>query len=363
MLARELESLAEFDEVVSRDGSLDHWVLQSIDLSGRAAELASTHVQGTIFLGCVLPVGSEDDLLARGALVFPRLPDVPFDAYRGRLYSASELYDGVAAGGHYADSLDAVIYAWSRDRVRPGLDATLAISLHDHAISDALDEVFDDLPHTTTLGIMGGHAAQRGTPDYVAAARLSGELTRAGYTVVTGGGPGAMEAANLGAHLAGTPERLDTAIAHLARHADFHTDLTGWARVALEVLDTWPASGTSIGIPTWFYGHEPPNVFASAIAKYFSNALREDILLRRCRGGIVYLPGAAGTVQEIFQAATGNYYAVDEADVAPMVLVGREHWTRTLPAWPLLEALGRGRGMGRRVHLVDSIAQAAALLT
>jgi hypothetical protein len=34
-------------------------------------------------------------------------------------------------------------------------------------------------------------------------------------------------------------------------------------------------------IPTWFYGYEPPDVFASAMAKYFSNALREDVLLRR----------------------------------------------------------------------------------
>ena len=49
-------------------------------------------------------------------------------------------------------------------------------------------------------------------------------------------------------------------------------------------------------------------MFATSIAKYFSNALREDVLLSRARGGIIYLPGAAGTVQEIFQAVTPNYY-------------------------------------------------------
>lgn len=55
----------------------------------------------------------------------------------------------------------------------------------------------------------------------------------------------------------------------------------------------WPiaSAGRSLSIPTWFYGHEPTNVFATEIAKYFSNALREDTLLHRCGGGVVFLPG------------------------------------------------------------------------
>ena len=87
-------------------------------------------------------------------------------------------------------------------------------------------------------------------------------------------------------------------------------------------------------------GHEPPNPFATSIAKYFKNATREAILLQVCNAGIVFLPGAAGTVQEVFQDACENYYA-DPASIAPMVLVGREHWTRTVPAWPLLHSLAR----------------------
>ena len=70
-----------------------------------------------------------------------------------------------------------------------------------------------------------------------------------------------------------------------------------------------------------------------------------------CDAGIVFLPGAAGTVQEVFQDACENYYA-DEASVAPMVLVGAAYWTEELPAWPLLQALARGRPMERHVHLV-----------
>ena len=109
-------------------------------------------------------------------------------------------------------------------------------------------------------------------------------------------------------------------------------------------------SGCSLGIPTWHYGHEPPNAFSSVVAKYFRNAIREDVLLEVCRGGIVFLPGAAGTVQEVFQAACANYYA-DESDVAPMLFVGREYWTETVPAWPLVSALAEGRPLATAAHL------------
>ena len=81
------------------------------------------------------------------------------------------------------------------------------------------------------------------------------------------------------------------------------------------------------------------------------------MLLSRCDAGIVFLPGAAGTVQEIFQDACENYYA-DEATIAPMVLVGVRHWTEDVPAWPLLESLAKGGPMQGRVHLVDSVSEA-----
>ena len=67
------------------------------------------------------------------------------------------------------------------------------------------------------------------------------------------------------------------------------------------MLDRFPDGGDSLGIPTWFYGHEPPNVLATAIAKYVRNAVRESVLLEVCHAGIVFLPGMAGTVQVVFQ--------------------------------------------------------------
>ena len=81
-----------------------------------------------------------------------------------------------------------------------------------------------------------------------------------------------------------------------------------------------------------------------------------------CDAGVVFLPGAGGTVQEVFQDACENYYA-DESSVAPMVLVGVEYWTETIPAWPLLQSLARGRPMEPHVHLVDSVGDAAGLVS
>ena len=169
-----------------------------------------------------------------------------------------------------------------------------------------------------------------------------------------------MEAANLGAWLAPHPDHaLDDALARLAAVPGFAEDVGAWAAAALAVRADWPDGGASTGIPTWHYGHEPPNAFATTVAKFFRNALREDVLLTVCRGGIVFLPGAAGTVQEIFADATDNYYG-DEP--ALMVLVGKDYWQSHLPAWPLLQTLAAGRRMQDVLVLVDTVDEAAAAL-
>ncbi len=171
-----------------------------------------------------------------------------------------------------------------------------------------------------------------------------------------------MEAANLGAYFVDHgPEALDEAIVALSGAPRFSPSIQDWALAAFAVLDRWPEGGSSLGIPTWHYGHEPPNPFATHIAKYFKNAIREDILLHVCDAGIVFLPGAGGTVQEIFQDACENYYA-DPSTVAAMVLVGRTYWTETVPAWPLLERLAEGRCMEQAVHLVDDVEDVVPLL-
>lgn len=282
----------------------------------------------------------------------------PLDVVRTHLYTAGELYDTP----RYADSLDARVYAWARMPRTPA--AALSGALHDHAVDQALEAWVADVraEGRRIVGVMGGHGLDRGTDAYADAARL-GALLGVRDVVATGGGPGAMEAANLGCRLAARGDGvLEEALAMLAPVASFRPSVDDWVAGARAVLERWPApDAATLGIPTWHYGHEPPNLFASAIAKYLRNAIREAILLEMCDGGIVFLPGAAGTVQEVFQDACENYYATDDA-VAPMVLVGRRYWTEDVPAWPLLEALARDRPMAREVHLVDDVAEAAAVI-
>ncbi len=357
----EIESLADFDARIGKARRLNGWFVQSVDLTERADVLLKVDPRGAVFLGCEFIPTVEHHLRRSGALLFPRLPDLPFDPYRSRLYDASELY----GPGDYAASLDAAVYAWHHTQPAGSLAADLGTTLHDHAITDALDDVTSDLDRHTIVGIMGGHAVPRGDETYRAASQLGASLTVAGRIVLTGGGPGAMEAANLGAYLSPWPGSLDDALLIMTPVPTYRPSVDAWAQSAVQVVARWPISGAgrSLSIPTWFYGHEPTNIFATEIAKYFSNALREDTLLNRCGGGVVFLPGQAGTVQEIFQAVTENFYAADSSLVTPLVLIGRDYWTNVYPAWPLLQRLGAGRPMGESIYCVDDVKEAIDLLT
>jgi predicted Rossmann-fold nucleotide-binding protein len=354
-----VDSLADFDRLVAAGArNMRGWRLQGVDLRGRSAQLRRLDPAGSVFLGGLRAMSDDESLRARGALVFPEVPDVPFDTYRSSLYTPEELYAGLDADG-YETTLDARVYAWSRQVPRKGQDLTnaLARTLHDHAVDEALTEY---VGARRVVGVMGAHALRRDDAAYAGAAALGRALARAGLLVATGGGPGAMEAANLGAHLAPLPDSaLSTALTTLAGAASYRPSVSAWARTGFRARSE--NGGDSLGIPTWFYGHEPPNVFAGRVAKYFRNAIREDLLLRVCTAGIVFLPGAAGTVQEVFQDACENYYA-SPAEVAPMVLVDREHWTARLPVWPLLRALAADRHMAAAVHLVDTVADVPAVL-
>lgn len=353
-----VETLADFDRRLSQGvTSLRGWRLRGIDLRERSAALGAVGVGGAMFVGCTFAAGDAEWVENRGALVMPVIRESPLDPYRGTLYTPDELYDTP----DYPSCLDARAYAWSQQGGNG--EATLARSLHDHAIDEALERW---IKGRHVVGVMGGHDANRGSEAFRQAADLGHRLAvLPGITVATGGGPGAMEAANLGARLSRVSEAdLDAACTRLSTAASFRPSVQAWVDAARSVLTETTATAEpteSLGIPTWHYGHEPPNLFATSIAKYFRNSLREATLLAICGSGVVFLPGAAGTVQEVFQDACENYYA-DPSSLAPMVLVGREYWTQTLPVWPLLTRLAAERDMAELLHLVDTGAEAAEVI-
>jgi predicted Rossmann-fold nucleotide-binding protein len=377
----EIESRAELDARLAA-GTLSGLTVQGLrlDLDPPPA-LSTVDVRDTLFIGCRFASAEvAADLVRRGALVVPAFDEVPYPTHPGRLYTAEDLAAGFAEAG-FAGMYDTIVYEHFRVRggARPLVREALVQRLHDDGIDNALA---DDVNAWTAargpnaaIGIMGGHAVPRGSGTYRLAATLGWELARADRLVVTGGGPGVMEAANLGAFLAGRPDTdLSAAIEVMATAPDYR-DHDAYTAAALEVRDRFPAAADAgplgwarrggLSIPTWLYGHEPANLFAGRIAKYFSNAIREDTILRLARGGIVFAPGWAGTVQEVFQAATKTFYGTDGAS-GPYVFLDAAHWTRRLPVGTLLGRLmaaSPAEDMSRLIHVTDDVAEAVALLT
>ena len=200
---------------------------------------------------------------------------------------------------------------------------------------------------------------------YTKIAKVSRRLTQAGFLIISGGGPGAMEASHLGAFFAGRDEEeLEAALAEIkvrpqgAEPQRKYKDLD-WLIRAWRIRDKYPIPDgqethcMSIGIPTWLYGHEPPAPFATHIAKHFANSVREDGLLAIARHGAIFAPGSAGTTQEIFQDAAQNHYGTN-GYYSPMILFGKQHWTTNRPVWSLLSKVARGHSYGELLVLTDS---------
>jgi len=162
-----------------------------------------------------------------------------------------------------------------------------------------------------------------------------------------------MEAANLGAYLSTHDVSVvDKAVDHLAGAPGYKDDR--YFDVAYDVLDAYPDGQESLAIPTWFYGHEPSNLFPSHVAKYFANSIREDGLLAIASHGVIYAPGSAGTIQEVFMDAAQNHYETFGA-ASPMVFLDRTYWTETKPVYPLVKTLSQGTPYEGLVSIHDAV--------
>jgi hypothetical protein len=148
------------------------------------------------------------------------------------------------------------------------------------------------------VSVYGSARVRPGDPYYELTARIAEALARGGYTVISGGGPGIMEAANKGA-------------------------VQGGGRsVAL-----------NIGLPE----EQVPNPYAN-VSLDFRYFFTRKVMFVKYAHGFVVMPGGYGTLDECFTALT--LIQTRRSYKVPVVMVGREYW-QGLFDW-LEEGVGRG---------------------
>jgi uncharacterized protein (TIGR00730 family) len=158
-------------------------------------------------------------------------------------------------------------------------------------IQDELRAGFAQLAHIgKAVSIFGSARTPEGHPRYAAARDLARRLGEEGYAIITGGGPGIMEAANRGAREAGAP-----------------------------------SIGLGIDLP-----HEQSlNAYVDVELTFHYFFTRKVMFVRYASGFVVY-PGGFGTLDELFEAATLRQ--TEKIRYFPIVLVGSGYW-RGLVDW------------------------------
>jgi uncharacterized protein (TIGR00730 family) len=149
------------------------------------------------------------------------------------------------------------------------------------------------------VSVFGSARTARGTAEYATAERIAAGLVRAGYAVITGGGPGIMEAANKGASQSGGVS------VGLGIELPLEMGLNDYVEVGLEF-------------------------------RYFF--VRKTVFVKYSQAFVV-LPGGFGTMDELFEALT--LVATGKITTFPIVLVGRDYWSGLL-AWLKDTVLARG---------------------
>ncbi|MGI5470711.1 TIGR00730 family Rossman fold protein [Streptomyces sp. CA-132043] len=173
------------------------------------------------------------------------------------------------------------------------------------------------------ISVFGSARTPRDSSEYEAGVGLGRALVEAGFSVITGGGPGAMEAANKGAHEAG---------------------------------------GTSVGLGIELPFEQGMNEYVNLGVDFRYFFVRKTCFVKYARGFVV-LPGGLGTLDELFEALT--LVQTRKVTRFPIVLFGTEYWGG-LVDWLRNTLIAQGKASTRDLdlfHLSDDVDEAVALVT
>jgi uncharacterized protein (TIGR00730 family) len=167
--------------------------------------------------------------------------------------------------------------------------------------------------------VFGSARIKPGDPHYELARKMGAAIARLGFTVITGGGPGIMEAANRGAKEAG---------------------------------------GRSVGCTIELASEQPTNAYLDRCVRLHYFFVRKTLLVKYSYAFVV-MPGGAGTLDELFEALTLTQTA--KIKNFPIVIMGIDYWKELLH---FIETMAE-RGMIAAkdlslIYVTDSVDEAVA---
>ncbi|QKV92725.1 TIGR00730 family Rossman fold protein [Streptomyces sp. NA02950] len=173
------------------------------------------------------------------------------------------------------------------------------------------------------VSVFGSARTPEGSPEYAAGVRIGRALAEAGFGVITGGGPGAMEAANRGASEAG---------------------------------------GVSVGLGIELPYEQGLNPYVDIGVNFRYFFVRKTMFVKYAQGFVV-LPGGLGTLDECFEALT--LVQTKKVTRFPIVLFGSSYW-RGLVDWLENTLIAEGKASPQDLelfHLTDDIDEVVDLVT
>jgi uncharacterized protein (TIGR00730 family) len=172
-------------------------------------------------------------------------------------------------------------------------------------------EGFETLSQIMGVTIFGSARTQQGTAEWERAEALGRALARAGYTVITGGGPGDMEAANKGAVEAG---------------------------------------GESVGLAIELPYEPKPNPYLTRTLSFRYFFVRKVMFVKYSQAFVI-LPGGFGTMDELFEAVT--LIQTKKVRPFPVILVGDDGFWDGLFEWIGRTLVPRGKVRSDEVDILQ----------